>query len=59
MSFRFFAMHDMNQAQYFATAVRPYAFWLFEWAVSLTPLLYIQQLCSTCGLQCVRNAWLT
>ena len=35
IGFRFFAMHDMDQAQYFATAVRPYAFWVFEWAVSL------------------------
>lgn len=36
IGFRFFAMHDMNQAQYFATAVRPYAFWLFEWAFAAT-----------------------
>ena len=35
IGFRFFAMHDMDQAQYFATAVRPYAFWVFEWAVSI------------------------
>ena len=42
IGFRFFAMHDMDQAQYFATAVRPYAFWVFEWAVSLPAAPAIQ-----------------
>jgi hypothetical protein len=35
IGFNYFALHGADGAQYFATAVRPYAFWVFEWAVSL------------------------
>lgn len=38
IGFKYFALHGADGPQYFATAVRPYAFWVFEWAVSLPPL---------------------
>ena len=38
IGFNYFALKGADGAQYFATAVRPYAFWVFEWAVSLHPL---------------------
>lgn len=30
---QYFALHGLDGPTYFATAVRPYAFWVFEWAV--------------------------
>jgi Amt family ammonium transporter len=32
---QYFALHGLDGPTYFATAVRPYAFWVFEWAVRL------------------------
>ncbi len=45
IGFNYFALHGADGAQYFATAVRPYAFWVFEWAVSLRPLTFTYRLC--------------
>lgn len=45
IGFNYFAMHGMDGPQYFATAVRPYAFWVFEWAVSLSPYRHVPYGC--------------
>ncbi|CAL5222199.1 g4529 [Coccomyxa viridis] len=36
IGFKYFALHGADGPQYFATAVRPYAFWVFEWAFAAT-----------------------
>jgi hypothetical protein len=48
---QYFALHNLNTPTYFTTNVRPYAFWVFEWAVSallFQDLQAMSRLCSVC-----------